>query len=436
MTTNKSGNLLDRLLGRRETEEAEGLAATRGPREAVNDATTYGVQIQPADVPAGTVYWQCVQIHHLTPQENGGNHHIYLDVCDGAANPGPYGARLNGARLRVKWDGGEQIVTVDKPANEAGTNFPMWKWQVCTVECLGKPGEELPSDHVTGLHTGHPDEAAGNTLFHHSFLLTFVKARAAELVYTNSVIYGVLHGGTGRTALLLKNGAEVGRKVLSSDETFRFPGLGAGEYSITVEGTNFKSASTRVNGRDEIMLDLTLALRESAISGKVRGGAGRTVVLLKGTIEVASQVVTADETYRFTGLEAGAYRVTLQGAQAASEVLNLNGVDTVTADLVAPPLGRVIEHYVLFGPHDQPRTRAALTLALDYILAFKATFGFNVVEAKSAASVTIVGSEEDVSADDEKQLMTAGARVQRVAGTVDEVAAALIEKISSGRAFG
>ncbi len=55
-------------------------------------------------------------------------------------------------------------------------------------------------------------------------------------------------------------GEEVGRKALSSDETFRFPSLGAGEYVVAVEGTAFRSPTTRVNGRDQVMLDLTLVL--------------------------------------------------------------------------------------------------------------------------------------------------------------------------------
>ncbi len=439
MTTNKGGNLLDRLLrreGQAEEKEAVGVNVIAGPREVVNDATGYGVQIQPATLPAGTVYWQAVHVHHLTPAENGGNHHIYMDVYDGIAGTGQYGKRLDGAKLRVTWDGGEQIVTIDKPANEAGTNFPMWKWQVCAAECLGMPGQELLSDRIIGLHTGHPDEAPGNTLFHHSFHLTFVKAQAAEQIYTDSVIYGVIHGGSGRTALLLKNGQEAGRKSLAADETFRFPNLGAGDYVVAVEGTDYKSAVTRVNGRDQVMLELTLVLRQSVISGKVRGGAGRTVYLLKGTLETATQAITAEETYKFTGLEAGAYRVALQGTQVASEVLNVNGVNAATADLVAPAQGRVIEHYVLFGPYDKPRTRASLLLALDYILAFKATFGFSVAEAQSAASVTIVGADEDVSLDTEKQLTEAGGTVQRITGTVEEVAAALAARVAGGRAFG
>ena len=254
MSENTGGNVLGRLKGRRDVQGGHAQEpAALTPLDAVNDATGYGVQVQPATVAPGALYWQAVRVHHLTPQENGGNHHIYLDVRDPLAGGGAEGTRVNGARLRVTWDGGEQVVTVDKPANEPGTNFPMWKWQVCAVECLGPAGGAgLPSDRVTGLHTGHPDEATGNTLFHHSFNVLFVKARAAEHVYTDSVIYGVIHNGSGRTAVLLKDGKEVARKGLAVDETYRFPGLGAGEYVVALEGTDLRSASTRVNGRDQV----------------------------------------------------------------------------------------------------------------------------------------------------------------------------------------
>lgn len=436
MAKDNDSKRFGRLLGRRETEaEPVRGAAVTGGRPVVNDAAGYGVQIQAANVAAGAWYWQAVRVHHLTPQENGGNHHIYLDVFDGAAGSA-YGARVNGARLRVTWDGGEQVVTVDKPANEPGTNFPMWKWQVCAVECLGLAGQGLPSDRVTNLHTGHPDEAAGNTLFHHSFHVTFVKVQAEPKVYTDSVIYGVIHNSSGRTALLLANGKESARKSLGADETFRFTGLAAGDYIVAVEGTDLKSTATRVNGQNQVMLELTLVLRQSVISGKVRGGAGRTVSLLKDAGEVATQTVAADESYRFTGLAAGAYRVALVGAAVTSGILNVNGVNSATADLSAPMAGRPIQHYVLFGPNDKPRNRAALVLALDYLLAFKATFGFSVVEAASAASVTIVGSTEDVSLETEKELVKNGAAVQRIAGTVEEVAGAFAARVANGRAFG
>ena len=436
MSTDKGWDLVGWLRGQRDVKPSQAQKVSLAPQEVVNDAASYGVQIQPANVKPGALYWQAVRIHHLTPKENGGNHHIYLDVLDPALGGAPYGGRVEAARLRVTWDGGEQIVTVDKPANEPGTNFPMWKWQVCAIECLGLAGHELPSDRITGIHTGHPDEAAGNTLFHHSFHVTYVKVQAAEQVYTDSVIYGVIHNGSGRTALLLQGGKEIARKALGVDETFRFAGLGAGEYVIAVEGTDFRSAPTRVNGRDQVQSNLTLTLRESTISGRVTNGAGKTVALLKETVEVATQVVAANETYRFTELEAGTYRVVIAGTQVASEALNLNGTNAATVNLVAPAPGKPITHYVLFGPSDRPRTRANLLLAQDFIVAFTPAFGFSAEEAGAASSVTIIGTPEEVSADTEKPLVDGGATVQRITGNAGEVAAALAARIKAGRAFG
>ena len=135
--------------------------------DPINDAGAYGVLVVPAAVPQGTTYWRVIRVHHLTPDENQGRHHIFLDALDEA------GSRVFGAQARVTWPGGEQTITVDKPLGEPGTNFPMWKWQICAVEMLG-----LPSDRVENLHTGHPDEppGLGNTLFHHSFEVVYQRA--------------------------------------------------------------------------------------------------------------------------------------------------------------------------------------------------------------------------------------------------------------------
>ena len=135
--------------------------------EPINDAAAYGVTIVPAKVPEGATYWRAVRVHHLTPEENQGRHHIFLDALDEA------GSRVFGAQERVTWPGGEQIITVEKPIGKPGVNFPMWKWQICAVEMLG-----LPGDRIENLHTAHPDEPPGlnNTLFHHSFEVVYQRA--------------------------------------------------------------------------------------------------------------------------------------------------------------------------------------------------------------------------------------------------------------------
>jgi hypothetical protein len=155
--------------------------ADRDSGKLLNDAEAYGVRVEPVKVAPGQWYWRVVKVHHLSPQENNGNHHIYLDVLDpalpDAANG--LGGRVFGARLKVTWDGGESIVMVEKPLSEPGGNFPMWKAQDCAVVVLGLDGHELPSDRVTGLQIRHPDEAPGNAWGHHSFSALFVRTQAA-----------------------------------------------------------------------------------------------------------------------------------------------------------------------------------------------------------------------------------------------------------------
>ena len=434
------GSWVKNLVGRN-TENGSPIlpteAVSTAPHDVVNDAQGYGVAIVPATVAPGAWYWQAVRVHHLTPAENGGSHHIFLDILDPATapNPGAPGGRVFGACARITWDGGEQIVTVDKPLNEPGTNLPMWKWQVCDVLALGLPGAELASDRVTGMHTGHPDEATGNTLFHHSFSVTFLKVRTPDVVYTDSVIYGIIHNAAGRTAQLVRAESVAASQVVASDETFRFADLGTGEYLVAVEGTQLRSTPVRVNGQDQAHLDLTLVFAESVITGHVRHGAGRTLWLTRDGAQIAALPVAADETYRFTGLTAGTYQVTVAETQVVSAPIMLMGTDTATVDLIVPVVGQTLAHYVLFGPADQSASRAYLLLAQDYLLAFKPSFGFRVEEAAGADMVTILAGLDAVDVEVEGDLVAVGIAVQRIAGSVAEIAAALAARVANGKPF-
>jgi hypothetical protein len=129
-----------------------------------NNAARYGIQVKPVGDTTAQQYWRVIGIHHLTGPENMGNHHAYIDVLD------EEGRRINGARLVLTQEGAApQRVVIDKPANEAGTNFPMWSNTRATVAVDGP----LPSEAVTGLRTDHADEGVGNTWGHHSFYVVF-----------------------------------------------------------------------------------------------------------------------------------------------------------------------------------------------------------------------------------------------------------------------
>jgi hypothetical protein len=434
------GSWIKNLGGRRKEPASPTLSPTFAPttpRDVLNDAQAYGVAIAPATVAPGAWYWQAVRVHHLTPEENSGNHHIYLDILDPATapDPGSMGGRVFGAHARITWEGGKQIVTIDKPLNEPGTNLPLWKGQVCDAIALGLPGEELASDRVTGMHTGHPDETVGNTLFHHSFGVTFLKVRNPDVVYANSVVYGGIHNAAGRTAQLLRGGTVVAAQVVAADETFRFANLGAGEYLVAVADTQFRSTPVRVNGQDQAHLELTLVSAESVIAGRIHNGVGRTLWLTRDGAQIATLPVAADESYRFAGLPAGTYRIAVAGTLVISASVTLTGTDSATVDLTAPALGQALPHYVLFGPANQPATRAYLLLAQEYLLTFAPSFGFRPEEAVGAGRVTILAGLDTVDAEVERHLTAAGITVQRIAGSVAEVAAALAVRVAAGKPF-
>jgi len=130
----------------------------------------------------GTIpHWRCIGVHHLTGTENRGKHNCYLDCLD------EDGKRFASGRFSLAAEGEDihREFGVDKPGNEPANNFPMWRGGRYSVSMVDP---ELPSEVVTGLHSGHPDEDSGNTLFHHSFYVVF--QRVAGLVVPDPLPIG------------------------------------------------------------------------------------------------------------------------------------------------------------------------------------------------------------------------------------------------------
>ncbi len=220
-----------------------------------HDAEAYGVEIIPAEVEPGQVYWKAIRVHHLTPQENNLRHHLFLDAVD------EEGHRLYGSLFTVAWDGGSDIVILEEDGNELGANYPMWKWQICRVEVMG-----APSDRVVHLHTAHPEEPPGNTLFHHSFAITFQRAIAREEEHpASSILRGRVPAGQGHTLSLLDENQVVHSLVVGKDERYRFLGLPAGTYLVRDDNDLRIAGPIALNGRDEAILDLPGTLPQNAV---------------------------------------------------------------------------------------------------------------------------------------------------------------------------
>lgn len=148
------------------------IGATPVPTVTINHAEAYGVGISHnGERPR----WNVVSVYHLSGAENGGAHNVFVKVLL------PNGERDRNQDLRIgwSWEGqqpGEvaQPARLDKPDGERGHgDIPIEKGVIATVWI---EGDGSHSDYVYGLHSMHPDEEAGNTWGHHSFVIVFQKA--------------------------------------------------------------------------------------------------------------------------------------------------------------------------------------------------------------------------------------------------------------------
>ncbi|MBI5876385.1 MAG: hypothetical protein HZB53_01940 [Chloroflexi bacterium] len=206
---------------------------------SLRDISAYGASIQRASgLPPGTRYWKIVDAYHLSGRQNRGNRNLNVDVL------AMDGTRRYGAKCRLVWAGRSADLTIDKPGNEPGTSTPMYAGNFYDIEALG-----MPSDKAVGFGTEHPDEEAGNTFGHHSFMVVFREALfEGDAAPANGSIRGTLTNGAGRSVLLA--GGNVNTSAIAgADGAFAFDDVPPGAYTLTVAGTAVSASVTVVAGQ-------------------------------------------------------------------------------------------------------------------------------------------------------------------------------------------
>jgi hypothetical protein len=145
--------------------------------------------------------------------------------------------------------------------------------------------------------------------------------------------------------------------------------------------------------------------------------------------------------FRFENLGAGLYTLMVFETNVRQDNIALDGSNSREVNLTIPDASttpetaeKVINHYLLFGPPETRGRQTNLLLAVDYILHFSATVGFNVAEAKQARHVTIIG--EGISQADQQVLRDAGSEVEVISGDSYQIEAELTARLRAGRAFG
>lgn len=133
----------------------------------LNEAEGYKIEVSRTPIEAGKKKMRVVGIHHLTCEENHGMHNIFADVLDELGN-----RMMTYVIEYTRADGSKIYSTIDKPMTEEGTNAPLFANDVISAKVLSVDNE-YPSDIVANVHTSHPDECVGNSLFHHSFFVVW-----------------------------------------------------------------------------------------------------------------------------------------------------------------------------------------------------------------------------------------------------------------------
>lgn len=131
-----------------------------------------------AKAAAPSVQFSLAESRRLSPCENRGNHHIFVKIVDGAGNP------VDGVVV-VQSPNGQYGNVVDKAVTGSKgpglAEFIMWKGAEYSVYVSGDGANPGDTQIANSLHSGFTDEAncesggGGNTLFHNSFSVIFVK---------------------------------------------------------------------------------------------------------------------------------------------------------------------------------------------------------------------------------------------------------------------
>jgi hypothetical protein len=171
---------------------------------------------------------------------------------------------------------------------------------------------------------------------------------------------------------------------------------------------------------------------QSRVIGRVKDGAGRTVIL-EGPGGTLTTVVAADETYGFSDLPPGVYRARVQdgetpaGAGQMQTGIQLDGRNTVRVDfdLNALEPGKTSDHYLLVG--SVARSKEDFLAVLRYVGRFQPIVGGDEIAARKARHVTILGSLSAISALVEQGLRMSGCQVRRIEGNYAEELGKLLD---------
>jgi hypothetical protein len=157
-------------------------------------------------------------------------------------------------------------------------------------------------------------------------------------------VSGTVRGGAG---LAVQPTQAVGWSVtaqVGANERYEISDMPLDSYRVVLTEADRSQELTLTRERPAATanLDLTgvpIEPEASVVRGKVQGGAGQTVRLSRAGNWSQEQALATDGSYRFTGLAAGSYAVTLGNTGVSQTGIILDGHNELMVDLAAPGWG-------------------------------------------------------------------------------------------------
>ncbi len=373
--------------------------------DQANLAVQYGVSVESIGTQQDLErYWKVRSVRHLTPEENEGRHHIFVQAHF-AEN-----SQHSEATVRITWEGGSQDFTLEKNQRNSILSFAMFTWQTCNVSMV-----DAHSELVGGLTANHPDELSergertGNTLFHHSFLVEFEEKLTAR---KNSRIFGQITNGADLTLQLLADGEVLGSGEIPQSGAFRFNSVPAGTFVVQVTDPDTdeivaQSKPVSLDGVNVVEVNLEVA---------------------PSPAETVTPVAEAPPAFEMPPAVETPLPDALPSVPVPAPPPVERPAPATRAGSSSPAVSshaKSIDHYILFGPREHFATRAYLPLLMNHLLESNATFGFSPEEALHARRVTILASPDVLPETLEANLQRHGIAVTRAHGDLERIRAVI-----------
>ena len=397
-----------------EAQEVAGESRT-GESDQANLASQYGVSIEPIIVQQDLErYWKVRGVRHLTPEENEGRHHIFVQAHFAETS------QHSDATVRITWEGGSQDFTLEKNQRNSILSFAMFTWQTCNVSMV-----DAHSELVSGLTANHPDELSergertGNTLFHHSFLVEFEEKVVAQ---KNSRIFGQIVNGADLTLQLLADGQVLGSGEIPQSGAFRFNSVPAGTFVVQVMDPDTdevvaQSKPISLDGVNAAEINLEVAPPPAAEAETAAEVPPAVAMPTPDDLEGLSKPPVVEPLAPGLVPPAPPPEPVRSQAPATRE----DNARTVSG------YAKSIDHYILFGPREHFATKAYLPLLMSHLLESNATFGFSPEEALHARRVTILASPDVLPVTLEEKFQKHGIEVTRAHGDLERIRSVIRE---------